>query len=86
MLEIQEQVDMSEPLHQEHHVCREANTPDFGFLERAMSCDGTVIPLEEVINEIRENTLRTKMNTYVTELNSPVTKHKIHEKKTYPRL
>lgn len=82
-----EQAEMSEPFHQMYQMCREGNTPGFRFPQRAMSHDETVNTLEKkVTNEIRENTLKTKMKTYVTELNSPMTKHKMYDTKTYSRL
>ena len=76
-------VDMSEPFHLVYHMCREANTPGFRFIQGTIIRDESVNPVEKVINYIRENSQATKMNTYVTELNSPMTVHNIYNTKTY---
>ncbi len=76
-------VDMSEPFHLMYYMCREANTPGFRFIERTMMHDESANPLEKVVSYIRGNSQATKMYTYMTELNSPMTVHNIYNTKIH---
>ena len=78
-----EGVDLSEPFHLVYHMCREANTPGFRFIERSMICDETENKLGKVVSYILENSQATKMYRYATELNSQMTVHNIYNIKIY---
>ena len=79
-----EEIDLEQPFHFVYRFCRDNSTPGFRFCERAVQYNIYRDPMSQIVEVVRENSeTRTKLATYVNELNSALCVHQIYKTKVY---
>lgn len=77
-------LDRNEPFHVVFHLCREANTPGYKFIQSAMQSNSNVNPLDSIINLVTNKPDdATKFHTYKSVINPSLGVHNINSNDIY---
>lgn len=76
--------DIDQPFHVDYQLCRETNTPEFKFMEKAVRDETVGDSLRRVVENVQDNAVKTKKLTiYITELNSNINVHQVYSPKEF---